>query len=260
MQEVIPMHPCGLAMDVIRSAYKTQMRLAPGSDPVEVRWFFPETVNIMPIPHTFGSNIWDNDWRLLEDDDQVGEVFGSPREWLSGAPDAAFGYAAPAGPRSYWNGGPPGAWTPLALNVQGVPLQCLGGPLPPPAEPVQTECCPDPIASHLWVVRLPPTDTFCPTWPEFVGADYDPGSEGWISAEIPVPTGGPVLTLLFRCREIAPDVWRWTIVRLLDGVQDGPEFLGESPSCDPFHVAFKVLLSWTGCSGLGQVLLSADIP
>lgn len=59
---MIPFHPCGTVMDLIRSAYVCKMRLWADSDEeTEVRWFFAEPgAKVMDVPHPFGSwYTWD---------------------------------------------------------------------------------------------------------------------------------------------------------------------------------------------------------
>jgi len=101
---VIPFHPCGQKMDLIRSAYVTKMKLWADSDEeVEVRWFFADAdAKWAPGPHPFGS--W---WTWDRKDGVEPGPLGEQRyvRYDRGANDLGYGGSHHCGSDAAFRGG-----------------------------------------------------------------------------------------------------------------------------------------------------------
>jgi hypothetical protein len=118
-----PVHPCGRAVDWLRSGYDGFMRFWPDrpDQVVKVRWFRTDKP-FLPFYHSFGSLNWSNVKGSV--DQGVGESADHPRTWNNGSVPYLYPGLSVCGS--------PGAW------VNGVPF-----PFPPPPILVDysSPCC-----------------------------------------------------------------------------------------------------------------------
>jgi hypothetical protein len=104
------------------------MRIGPPGTEGTVQWFFVDPqAPLIPFPHAFGSNQWKEDWRLLTDTGQIGEVPQQPRLWVNGKRSKFWGSNAPCGPVDYWQKGTTAVYVSLPLDSAGVPFACFAG-------------------------------------------------------------------------------------------------------------------------------------
>jgi hypothetical protein len=119
---------CGMAVDVLRSCYRSKMRVDPSRPDllVEFEWFFtPPGAKIFPFPTAFSSR---NYTETNEHADlTLGEVEITKR-WVRGDPPAAVpGTFFCGDPSSFVNGADLVNGPLESLDVDGVPLCCRGG-------------------------------------------------------------------------------------------------------------------------------------
>lgn len=99
--------PCGLAVDIVRSCYSTQMRFSCDGPSTTVRWYFvPPGTPFVKGPHLYCSGNWE--WQK-DYWPGHGEVAGAPRPWENGSPPPGLG----KGPAC----GFPIGWRPQACDV-----------------------------------------------------------------------------------------------------------------------------------------------
>ncbi|MGL4555275.1 MAG: hypothetical protein ACRC33_29260, partial [Gemmataceae bacterium] len=117
-------HPCGLAMDMLRSGYRGLMQTWQRDyPPVEVVWYrVPQDREGYEPATPFRSNNYTDDEHRKNDG--VGEVYPitpdeceNQRPWYNGAPPAIYIGGHPCGPRDAWLlGGVPGV-TPVITTL-----------------------------------------------------------------------------------------------------------------------------------------------
>jgi hypothetical protein len=137
----VPINPCGMGMDLLRSCYSTKMRFFLDSDvEVPVRWFFcDDKAKIFPAHHLFGSGNWAKEktgWP------GPGEVEGEPRPWSPGAIVAGFKGQHFCGPLAGFTEG---------TNFPGIPLHADKDGNCACCTPTIPTCQTWPHTPHLWV-------------------------------------------------------------------------------------------------------------
>lgn len=115
-----------MAVDVLRSAYRTKMRFFANS-PIEtwVRWYRCQPGFAVVDRHSFASRNWLNDKSTVTD---IGEVAGAPRLWDRGNPPAGNIGVHRCGTDQQWLNGL--TWPPQEIaqyDVEGLPLCCNAG-------------------------------------------------------------------------------------------------------------------------------------
>lgn len=100
----MPIDPCGMVMDVVRTAYERDCKFFRANDTViPVRWYrAPETAKFFPVAHKINSLAWySSPW----DAEGVGEVYAAISKWKSGfTPPTALGQDF-CGPLEYFRQG-----------------------------------------------------------------------------------------------------------------------------------------------------------
>jgi hypothetical protein len=85
--------PCGMAMDVLRSAKRAKMRFDPNRPDLltDVEWFFCQPgAKVFPGPHRFANSVWDSEH--TQADQSLGETWQEFYPWANGvAPAVATG-------------------------------------------------------------------------------------------------------------------------------------------------------------------------
>lgn len=122
------MNPCGKVVDLLRSCYRTQMRLKQGSDErTWVRWYFTRPGAPFLGRTCFGSLNWGYD-RLHPP--EVGEVAGAPRAWVNGAVPGRYTGRGQCGSGEAFLHGIPADAPPVIppLHADGVPMCCATVP------------------------------------------------------------------------------------------------------------------------------------
>lgn len=236
-------------MDMLRSCYKTKMRFTPGGTPVDIKWFFcslPATV--YPGPSPFRSLHWEGDWHLAEDDGGLGEIPGEPRVYSRGTLPIGALTEVPLGTAEQFREGQSADATPLPVDFQGVPLACFLPVPPPPEEPVETLCCPDPIPRTLYFTFLLKFGLTTLDWPEVIQLDYDDDTGFWESGPLEsIWPGSDDLELRFECHHFTGSDELRAYVYVDGALQDiGTHF---SETCDPFVQGQFFDLSPPGDSG-----------
>lgn len=70
---------------MLRSCYRTWIRLFPGGRRIPVQWYFvPQGTEFIPFPTVFGSINWTE--RDIQPDSPIGEDHLAPRQWVNGRP------------------------------------------------------------------------------------------------------------------------------------------------------------------------------
>lgn len=110
-------------MDMLRSCYRTEMRLRQGSnETTTVRWFFCEPGAAIAPPSVFHSLNWGFPEKKPP---TIGEVWGTPRRWVNGAAPGRYEYRDEC-ESDQWiaHGLPHDAVSPIPPIVDGVPICC----------------------------------------------------------------------------------------------------------------------------------------
>jgi len=123
------LHPCGLVMDYLRSAYTTYMVFRPGDPPVQVRWYFtPPGAKAFPGFHAFASTNW------MNRNSDVGDLGEQPgvKPWVNGAsfqPVVGTNLSASCMNLNWFRNGLGPSDVSGPYDAQGVPICCT--PVPP---------------------------------------------------------------------------------------------------------------------------------
>lgn len=115
-----------MAMDVLRSCYRTEMKFWSNSDvAIPVRWYWCKPgAKVFPGHHRFGSGNWAS---KRENWPGVGEVLGVPRPWDRGEPlPLVTGQQQCGSLETFENGALFDGIEHTPRTNQGVPLCCLG--------------------------------------------------------------------------------------------------------------------------------------
>lgn len=253
MSALIPIHPCGVIVDVLRFAYETDFRFVPNGPTIRGRWFrTDQDAAVVDHDNAFTSLQWQGDWQLLHDHGQVGEVPGATRTWVQPLTFANWGYRHTAGPEEYWRNGATSVFLPLERNTFGVPLACGAGGEPPPP-PVPSPCSTEPVPRQLWMHKVDP-DGLCPCAPDHIEINYLSDFQGWPSADLPTPCHPEGLTFggAIYCA-VPPDVPGWRLAFTGGLISIGATTI-ISFTANPFELVAEINLvvngGWPGCSGV----------
>ena len=120
-----PWSPCGLAVDLLRSCYSTDMAFYSGdlTQTCKVHWYFVEEgTPFLDFYHTFGSGNWADQ---TQDWPGVGEVLGAARPWRDGSTVGDAPGLVECGTLDQWqNGQPEPPATPVPVDQFGTPICC----------------------------------------------------------------------------------------------------------------------------------------
>ena len=129
-QDVAGWSACGAIMDLLRSCYRSQMRLY--SDRPDVltwgQWHWCPADAIPAPPSAFVSSIWD---QTRAETYPLGEVASSHRKWKSGRGNARLDGQHYCGAAAWLTGIPYAARPGLAVDASGIPLCCQALPAEP---------------------------------------------------------------------------------------------------------------------------------
>lgn len=100
---MIPVNPCGRAMDALRSCYETTMRF-PGVGLVPVRWYWTdEPVIEVETVYTSHNHTREEGYEDY-DTGQAGEVWGAERRYYKGQAPLPSACSGPEGDEAAWLG------------------------------------------------------------------------------------------------------------------------------------------------------------
>jgi len=198
------LHPCGLVMDFIRSAYRVSMVCRTGDPAILVDWYKADAgAKCLTFPSPFRSKNWEERFSEVGD---LGEQPG-PRTWKNGKkPKNGFdggtnSLACAASHQDWWQDGLGASEETGPFNADGVPLCCVNGPTPPPID-----LCGCTTAQELVVTLHAPANacldgqSFPITWDETLGEWNNFGQE-------PQPCGDCFMELKFICVDAFPTQW-----------------------------------------------------
>lgn len=237
-------------MDVLRSCYQTKMRFVQGAEPVNVRWYFcPPGTKAYERPSPFRSLQWEGDWHYAQDDGGLGEVAETPRPYDKGRPPTGVMTNTPLGTEVEFENGASAGYTPLPANAEGVPLACLVN-LPPPPEPIQTDCCEPPIPREL-VMRIT-VDVGSLAIPLEFPIVYNDDAGRWESEEFTECVATNKFALV--CNPIG--FFGWFLLGL-----PGTSFnlVPDSVVCEPFHAEFSGIINQFEGPCFAFVTVSIDV-
>jgi hypothetical protein len=122
---VPPLSPCGLAVDWLRSCYRTRANFGPDFQSVEIKWYFVDNrTPFLPFPNVFTSLNWTDRGENVEPTNR-GEIWAALRPYYAGSKVGDGPGLVPCGPPDWWINGVP-AGTPAAiLDAAGTPLCCF---------------------------------------------------------------------------------------------------------------------------------------
>jgi hypothetical protein len=233
-------------MDLIRSCYRTKMRLQDGSDPVSVTWMFADkNADFIGVPTPFGSANW-NLGEELRFDAYLGEQSGT-RPWSNGQRDAGLVGKRLCFPVDYFrNGTPAGEVIEKSLDRAGIPLCCeteedqAGGVWVSGEGEVNPAC--DCLLDLPDVLQVRFSNVGgCGVIANFTTATRIPASCTWAGV-IPANLGDANFTLSFF-----GTTWQFSIDCFL-----GPETVQLSgDACPPLDITFTVTDTMACCSFSG---------
>ena len=134
---MIPIDPCGMVMDVVRTAFRCQMDFGGPAGPQEVQWYHCEPdAAFFPGEHRFMSAIWDgagpNGGGIHLPFIGQGETDSSSYRYNQTEPtDKPSGQGPPCGQLEWFRDGCPPDAPALLRNAEGVALCCGVAPIPP---------------------------------------------------------------------------------------------------------------------------------
>lgn len=237
-----------MAMDLVRSCYKTEMRFFNDDDlAIKVRWFFcVEGAQIFPFHTLFGSGNWASDrfnWP------GPGEVLDAPRIWDPGEPIEGLDGQHYCGPDlSYAEG----------TEYPGVPLNALPDGRCACCAPVPTPCfdlvatLPNTLRMRILNITLEPDTS--PASIYAIGDEFDfdlsaPAPRAWFCST-PFFRDGCAFDSQFglSCRPW-PEGNRLTLICDGNGVETPVQLISETP----FRAYFNfVNIANTACMTLGD--------
>jgi hypothetical protein len=120
--------PCGYAVDMLRTCYRTKARFYNGDATEEdIEWYFvPPSTPFLPVASVINSLNW-VDLKERADTTHAGEVPGATRTYALGKRDVSLRAAAYCGTATDWKGNGTRPSSPVPLNASGNPA-CCGSP------------------------------------------------------------------------------------------------------------------------------------
>lgn len=200
----MPINPCGMAMDLLRACYTTEMRFWKDNNlSVPIQWFFcDENAKDFPAHQLFGSGNWASPYGAWKG---PGEVEDVPRPFFSGVNPGLSGQKF-CGPLKGFTEGTTFPGIPLHANGAGLTPCCRPDIIPPCN--VIVSLLPEVLYARIVFVTSNLISPLGQVGDEFTMTRI-PGFDAWKSDRIWSNGESCFTQPIARCGNLNPEVFGW---------------------------------------------------